>query len=150
MTNIAGAQRPYTYIRPFVQLRSGKKTFLKFPEIACLITFSYYMGAFVRIFLLSFSYSINGRQEAFQWDEKRKKIVPFPARQCIFLRTYLLTIFCGKRKKRHFPDLQFKNILGNMRPDSLFWSSFRALTFLPVRTPSKSLAMPLHAPKTIF
>ena len=76
MTNIAEAQRPYTYIRPYVQLRSGKKTFLKFPEIACLITFSYYMGAFLRIFPLSFSYSINGRQEAFQWDEKRKKMYP--------------------------------------------------------------------------
>ena len=61
---------------------------------------------------------------------KTKTNVPFPAPYCIFLRTYLLKMFCGKRKKRHFPDLQFKNILGNMRPDSLFWSAFRALTFL--------------------
>ena len=34
------------------------------------------MGVFVRIFPLSFSYSINGRQEAFKWDEKRKKMYP--------------------------------------------------------------------------
>ena len=34
-----------------------------------------------------------------------------------------------------------------MRPDALFWSAFCALAFLPVRTPSKSLAMPLHARK---
>ena len=81
---------------------------------------------------------------------KNEKNVPFPAPYCIFLRTYLLTMFCGKRKNRHFPDLQFKNIPGNMGPDSLFWSAFRALAFLPVRTPSKSLAMPLHAPKSIF
>ena len=81
---------------------------------------------------------------------KNEKNVPIPAPYCIFLRAYLLKMFCGKRNKWHFQDLQFKNILGNMRPDSLFWSAFRALTFLPVRTPSKSLAMPLHAPKTIF
>ena len=37
-----------------------------------------------------------------------------------------------------FLRLSIKNILGNIRPDSLFWSA---------RTPSKSLAMPLHAPK---
>ena len=49
-----------------------------------------------------------------------------------------------------FPRPSIKNILGKMRPESLFWSAFRALAFLPVRTPSKSLAMPLHAPKTIF
>ena len=81
---------------------------------------------------------------------KNEKNVPFPAPYYIFLRAYLLKMFCGKRKKWHFQDLQFKNILGNMRPDSLFWSAFRALTFLPERTPSKSLAMPFHAPKTIF
>ena len=35
-----------------------------------------------------------------------------------------------------FLRLSIKNILGNIRPDSLFWSAFRALAFLPVRTPS--------------
>ena len=53
-------------------------------------------------------------------------------------------------KEMAFPRPSIKNILGNMRSDSLFWSAFRALAFLPVCTPSKSLAMPLHAPKTIF
>ena len=46
-----------------------------------------------------------------------------------------------------FPRPSIKNILGNIRSDSLFWSAFRALAFLPARTPSKSLAMALHAPK---
>ena len=67
---------------------------------------------------------------------KNEKNVPFPAPYCIFLRTYLLKMFFGKRGKWHFRDLEFKNILGNMRPDSLFWSAFRALIFLPVRTKS--------------
>ena len=60
---------------------------------------------------------------------KNEKNVPFPAPYCIFLRTYLLKMFFGKRRKWHFRDLEFKNILGNMRPDSLFWSAFRRSNF---------------------
>ena len=39
---------------------------------------------------------------------KNEKKVPFPAPYCIFLRTYLLKMSCGKRRKWHFRDLQLK------------------------------------------
>ena len=48
-----------------------------------------------------------------------------------------------------FTRPSIKNIVGNLRSDSLFWSAFRALDFLLARPASKSLAMPLHGPKTI-
>ena len=62
--------------------------------------------------------------------------------------SYSFTLLsCGKRRKWHFRDLKFKNVLENMPSDHLFWSAFRVPTFFPERTPSKSHATPLHWPR---
>ena len=62
----------------------------------------------------------------------------------IFLRFHLFKISCGKGRKWHFraPNL---TIYGEACPQPhLVLSSFGGLTFLPVRTPTKSNATPLY------
>lgn len=78
------------------------------------------------------------QQEMLMWDETRKD-VPSLQPHCIFLRIYILKMSCRKCWKWYFRDPKFEHLLGEYTPETpLVWSTFCALTFLPLQRPSKS------------
>ena len=78
------------------------------------------------------------QQEMLKWDEKRKD-VPSLQPHCTFLHICILKMSCRKCRKWYFRDPKFKHFQGDCPPETpLVWRTFSALTFLPLRRPSKS------------
>ena len=134
------------HIRLHVQLKSGisfyflKAFFIRMTEWLFIRMTDNSFAEYIYIYFLCkyILYPFIIQQEMLKWDEKRKD-VPSLQPHYTFLHICILKMSRRKFRKWYFWDPKFKHFQGDCPPETpLVWRTFSALTFLPLRRPSKS------------